>query len=95
MGGDVIAPAKLTAYITWNPTTKMTTTLRMTHQSKRERFSPYQDGNGNGAFRHTEFPVDNTTLLNFSIDYELRSNLSLSLGINNLLNEYYLSARSQ
>nr|MBD3620607.1 TonB-dependent receptor [Sunxiuqinia sp.] len=95
LGGDVIAPAKLTAYITWNPTTKMTTTLRMTHQSKRERFNPYQDGNGNWAFRHTEFPVDNATLLNFSMDYELRSNLSLSLGINNLLNEYYLSARSQ
>ena len=95
LGGDVIAPAKLTAYITWKPTTKMSTTLRMTHQNKRERFNPYQDAKGNWAFRHTEFPVDNYTVLNFTMDYELRSNLSLSLGINNLLNEYYLPARSQ
>lgn len=95
LGGDVIAPAKLTAYITWKPTAKMSTTLRMTHQNKRERFNPYQDAKGNWAFRHTEFPVDNFTVLNFTTDYELRSNLSLTLGINNLLNEYYLPARSQ
>lgn len=95
LGGDVIAPAKTTAYITWKPTTKLSTTLRMTHQSKRERFKPVQDANGNWAYRHTEFPVGSFTLLNFAMDYELRPNLSLSLGINNLLNEYYLSARSQ
>ncbi len=95
LGGDVIAPAKTTAYITWNPGSKITTTLRMTHQSKRERFNPYQDTNGNWAFRHTEFPVSSFTILNFALDYKVRSNLSLSLGINNLLNEYYLSARSQ
>ncbi len=95
LGGDVIAPAKLTAYITWKPVTKMSTTLRVVHQNKRERFNPYQDANGNWAFRHTEFPVDSYTVLNFAMDYEVRSNLSLSLGINNLLNKYYLSARSQ
>ncbi|KJF43673.1 TonB-dependent receptor [Draconibacterium sediminis] len=95
LGGDVIAPAKLTAYITWKPISKMSTTLRMIHQSKRERFNPYQDINSNWTFRHTEFPVSNFTILNFAMDYEVRPNLSLSLGINNLLNEYYLSARSE
>lgn len=95
LGGDVIAPAKLTAYITWKPVAKMSTTLRMTHQNKRERFNPYLDTSDNWAYRHTEFPVSSFTVLNFAMDYEVRPNLFLSLAINNLLNEYYLSARSQ
>ena len=32
---------------------------------------------------------------NLSADYEIQSNLSLSLAVNNLFNEYYLPARSQ
>ena len=95
LGGDVIAPAKLTAYITWKPTKKLSTTIRMTHEGKRERFKPFQDASGKWAYRHTEFPVKDHLLLDFSGQYQLRSNLSLSLGINNLTNEYYLSARSQ
>lgn len=95
LGGDVIAPAKLTAYVTWTPTTKLSTTLRMTHQSKRDRFKPSQAANGTWAYKHTEFPVSDFMLLDFSTQYQLISNLSLSLGINNLLNEYYLPARSQ
>lgn len=95
LGGDVIAPAKLTAYATWTPTSRFSTTLRMTHQSKRDRFKPSQDANGNWSYRHTEFPVSDLTLLDFSSQYKVRSNLSLSLGINNLLNEYYLPARSE
>lgn len=95
LGGDVIAPPKTTAYVTWNPFKKLSTTMRMTSQGARARFNPYKDASGNWAYRHTEFPVEGYTLLNLSMDYQLQSNLSLSLGINNLLNKYYLPARSQ
>lgn len=95
LGGDVIAPAKLTAYATWTPVPKFSTTLRMIHQGKRERFKPSQDANGNWSYRHTEFPVKNLLLVDASAQYTLLSNLSLSLAVNNLMNEYYLSARSQ
>jgi iron complex outermembrane receptor protein len=95
LGGDVIAAPKWTTYVTWKPTEKINTSLRMTNLGDRKRFDPYLDANNNYTFRHTQFPVKGYTLLNFSIAYRLQSNMSVSLGINNLLNEYYLTARSQ
>ena len=95
LGGDVIAAPKWTAYITWNPITKASTSLRMTNLGDRNRFDPYLDANDNYTFRHTQFPVDGYTLLNWSATYHVRTNISVSLAINNLLNEYYLPARSQ
>ncbi|MEO2053361.1 TonB-dependent receptor [Flagellimonas marinaquae] len=95
LGGDVIAAPKWTAYITWNPITKLSTSLRMTHLGDRKRFDPYLDSNDNYTYRHTQFPVEGYTLLNWSATYQLQSNMSVSLAINNLLNEYYLPARSQ
>lgn len=95
LGGDVIAAPKWTAYVNWAPTDKLGTSLRMTHLGDRDRFDPYLDANDNYTFRHTQFPVEGYTLLNWSATYRLQSNISVSLAINNLLNEYYLPARSQ
>ncbi|MEZ4970897.1 MAG: TonB-dependent receptor [Flavobacteriaceae bacterium] len=95
LGGDVIAAPKWTTYINWYPTEKLNTSLRMTNLGDRNRFDPFIDANDTWAYRHTQFPVSGYTLLNLSMAYQLKSNLSLSLGINNLLNEHYLPARSQ
>ncbi|TVZ27844.1 iron complex outermembrane receptor protein [Gillisia sp. Hel_I_86] len=95
VGGDVISAPKLTAYITWKPTEKISTTLNVINLGDRKRFDPFQDTEGNYAFRHTEFPVNGYTLVNLSATYQIKSNIDVSLGINNLLNEYYLPARSQ
>lgn len=95
LGGDVIAAPKWTAYITWKPTEKINTSLRMTNLGDRKRFDPYLNANDDYTFRHTQFPVTGYTLLNFSIAYQLQSNMSVALGVNNLLNAYYLPARSQ
>ncbi|SFB50172.1 TonB-dependent receptor [Algoriphagus aquimarinus] len=95
VGGDVISAPKLTAYATWSPTEKISTTLNVINLSDRKRFDPFQDAKGNYAFRHTEFPVNGYTLVNLSATYKIKSNIDVSLGINNLLNEYYLPARSQ
>ncbi len=95
LGGDVIAAPKWTTYINWQPTQKLNTSLRMTHLGDRNRFDPYLDSNDTWAYRHTQFPVNGYTLLNLSLAYQLKSDLSLTMGINNMLNEYYLPARSQ
>jgi len=95
LGGDVIAAPKWTAYVNWTPFYKLNTSLRMTHLGDRKRFDPYLDANEDYTFRHTQFPVKGYTLLNWSATYQWQSNISLSLAINNLLNEYYLPARSQ
>ena len=95
VGGDVISAPKLTAHITWKPTEELSTSLRVLNLGDRKRFDPFQDAEGNFAYRHTEFPVNGYTLVNLSATYDIKPNISLSLGINNLLNEYYLPARSQ
>tara|TARA_R110002049_G_scaffold53521_3_gene149662 strand:- start:3883 stop:6267 length:2385 start_codon:yes stop_codon:yes gene_type:complete len=95
LGGDVISAPKWTVYVTWKPIDKINTSLRMTNLGNRNRFDPYLDANDNYTFRHTQFPVSGYTLLNWSLTYQLQSNMFVSLGINNLLNEYYLPARSQ
>ena len=95
VGGDVISSPKLTAYVTWKPTEQFNTSLNVMSLGDRNRFSPFQDGEGNYAFRHTEFPVNGYTLVNLTATYQIKSNIDVFLGINNLLNEYYLPARSQ
>jgi len=95
LGGDVIAAPKWTTYINWQPTEKFNTSLRMTNLGDRNRFDPYLDSNDNWAYRHTQFPVSGYTLVNLSLGYQLKSDLSLTMAINNILNESYLPARSQ
>jgi len=95
LGGDVIAAPKLTAYVTWYPADKWSTTLRIIHMSDRDRFKPFLNDNDEWAYRHTEFPVEGYTLLNFLASFDVRADMRLSLSVNNLLNEYYLPARSQ
>ncbi|MCG2462512.1 TonB-dependent receptor [Flavobacteriaceae bacterium F89] len=95
VGGDVISAPKLTAIVTWRPTEKISTTLNLLNLGDRRRFDPFQDSEGNYAFRHTEFPVNGYTLIDLSATYRIKDNIEVSLGINNLLNEYYLPARSQ
>lgn len=95
LGGDVISAPKFTAYAKLRPLQNLSTTIRLIHLGDRERFDPFQNADGTFAFRHTEFPVKGYTVVNLSADYEIQSNLSLSLAVNNLFNEYYLPARSQ
>ncbi|SHJ15632.1 iron complex outermembrane recepter protein [Arenibacter nanhaiticus] len=95
LGGDVISAPKLTAYVNWNATEKLSTSVRMTHLGDRKRFDPFLDNNQNWAYRHTEFPVNGYTLVNLSASYKVQSNMTASLAVNNLFNEYYLPARAQ
>ncbi|TDN83485.1 iron complex outermembrane receptor protein [Salegentibacter sp. 24] len=95
VGSDVISAPKLTAHVTWKPTEKISTSLKVLNLGDRKRFNTFQDAEGNFAYRHTEFPVNGYTLVNLSATYKIEPNLGISLGINNLMNEYYLPARSQ
>ncbi len=96
LGGDVISAPKLTAYVNWKPTPKLGTSIRLINLGDRERFDPFLNTDTDEyQFRHTQFPVNGYTLVNLSMTYQLQSNVSVSLAVNNLFNEYYLPARSQ
>ena len=94
IGGDVISPPKTTAYISVNPFDKLSTSLRMVSIGDRERFNT-REKNGNYSYAYRQTPVNGYTLINFSNTYKATEKLSISLGINNLLNKFYLPARSQ
>lgn len=96
IGGDVISAPKWTTYVTWKPITKLSTSVRMTNLGNRERFDPFlNETTTNYEYSHTQFPVSGYTLVNLSMAYQLQPNISVSLAVNNLLNEYYLPARAQ
>lgn len=95
IGGDVIAPPKLTAYVTVKPFEKFSASVRMVRVNDRNRFKPVSDGNGGWKYNYREAPVEGYTLINFTSSYDIKKNLTLSLAVNNLLNEKYLPARAQ
>ena len=95
IGGDVISPPKLTAYVTINPTKKLSTSVRMIHVGDRNRFKPLSDGTGGWKYNYREAPVRGYTVFNFTSSYNIKENLTLSLAVNNLLNKKYLPARAQ
>ena len=95
LGGDVISAPKWTAYATWEPTEKISTTIRMVNLGDRDRFDPFLNSKNAWEYNHTEVPVKGYTTVNLSISYQINSKITTSLGINNLFNEYYLPARSQ
>lgn len=85
----IISAPKFTAFVNWQPLDEANIAINYMHVGKRKRFEPI-DGNYIG----TQGPVNSYNLINLSASYQL-NNWQLSLGIENLLNEDYFSARSQ
>ncbi|MDD7887569.1 TonB-dependent receptor [Flavivirga sp. 57AJ16] len=94
IGGDVIAPPKVTAYVNIVPFDKLSTALRVIHVGDRKRFNPTEN-NGTFSYAYKQVPVTGYTLVNISSTYKATDKLSISLGINNLFNKFYLPPRSQ
>lgn len=94
IGGDVISPPKTTAYINVRPFSKLSTSLRMVRIGDRKRFNP-REKEGVFSYKYRETPVTGYTIINFSTTYEAAERISISLGINNLFNTFFLPARSQ
>ena len=94
IGGDVISPPKATAYVNVAITDKFNTSLRLVHVGNRERFN-VKEKEGNYSYNYREVPVKNYSLLSFSANYAVQSNLTVSFAVNNMLNEFYLPARAQ
>ncbi len=94
LGGDVVAPPKFTAYVSYDFTPKFNININLLKVSDRTRFNPIKKNN-TWVYNYREVPVKGYTTLNLSASYEINMHLGVSLGVNNLLNAYYLPARSQ
>lgn len=95
VGGDVIAAPKLTGYLSYQVNRKFTSNINVIYVGNRERFNPILIGENKWKYNNGEAPVRGYALVNVSLSYSLLPNLKTSFAINNLLNHYYLPARSQ
>lgn len=95
VGGDVISPPKLTGYISYLITSKLSSNVNVVYVGNRKRFSPYLNKNNEWTYNSAQAPVKHYTVVNMSLSYHLMHAMKVSLAINNLFNNYYMPARSQ
>ncbi|WP_434927398.1 TonB-dependent receptor [Shewanella sp. HL-SH2] len=89
LDGGIIAAPKFTAYLNWQPFQQASIGLNYMYVGDRKRFEQV-----NGAYVGAQGPIEHYNVVNLSSSYQIDS-WQLSLGIENLLNEDYFSARSQ
>lgn len=90
--GQRIAPPKLAGHIDYALLPgKLNVLLQYTGILNRERFAR----NGSGSYDPYKAPVKTYNIVNTSIGYNLNQNTSVNLGVENMLNENYFTARSQ
>lgn len=92
LGGERISPPKLTAYVNYQLfNNKISLNLNYTSIHNRERF----DRNESGSYNGYQGPVKSYDLVNFLVGFNFNSQTTLSLGVENMLNEDYFPARAQ
>ena len=90
--GQRIAPPKLAGHIDYAVLPgKLNVLLQYTGIMKRNRF----DQNSTGSYDPYKAPVKAYNLFSTSVGYNISESTSLNLGVENLLNEDYFTARSQ
>lgn len=90
--GQRIAPPKLTGYVDYAVLPgKLSVLLQYTGIRDRDRFAR----NSSGSYDPYKAPVKGYNIINTSVGYHINESTSLNLGIENLLNEDYFTARSQ
>jgi iron complex outermembrane recepter protein len=90
--GQRIAPPKLTGHVDYAVLPgKLNLLLQYTGIMKRDRFAR----NSSGSYDPYKAPVKAYNLFNGSVGYQVNESTSLNLGVENMLNEDYFTARSQ
>lgn len=90
--GQRISPPKITGHIDYAVIPgKLNVLLQYTGIMKRDRFAR----NSSGSYDPYKAPVKSYNLFNSSFAYTINKNTSLNLGIENMFNEDYFTARSQ
>lgn len=90
--GQRIAPPKLAGYVDYGVVPgKLNVLLQYTGILKRDRFAK----NSSGSYDPYKAPVSPYHIFNTSVGYNFTESTSLNLGIENMFNEDYFTARSQ
>lgn len=91
IGGDRISPAKVTAYVKYNPITPWSLRVQMLQALHRERFKP----GANGKYAYAQGPVNSFAIFSLASTYQFDTHSTISLGVDNLFNKDYYTVTSQ
>jgi iron complex outermembrane receptor protein len=91
LNGLKISPAKASAYIKYAPINPLSLYVQWLHFGNRDKFSP----RANGSYANGEGPVKAAGIVNFSGAYKISEKIQFSLGVENLLNNFYYSPIAQ
>lgn len=90
--GQRVAPPKLAGHIDYSVVPgKLNVLLQYTGILNRDRFTR----NSSGSYDPYKAPVKTYNIVNTSIGYNLSQRISINVGMENMLNENYFTARSQ
>ena len=89
LDGSTISAPKLTSYVNWQANDAFNVGIHYIYVGDRNRFEKIND-----QYVGAQGPIEHYNVVNVSSSYQLNQ-WQLSLGIENLLNEDYFSARSQ
>jgi iron complex outermembrane receptor protein len=89
LDGSTISAPKFTAYVNWQPVEDANVGINYMYVGDRKRFEQV-----NGQYVGSQGPIEHYNVVNLASSYQI-NNWQLSLGVENLLNEDYFSARSQ
>lgn len=89
LGGKQISAPKLTGYLSWQPTGQSKLSVTYLHVGDRSRFEPVD-----GKYVGDQGPIESYDVVNLSGHYQW-DNTTFFVGVENLFNEDYYSARSQ
>lgn len=85
--GARITPPKATAFIKYQPTSKLNLNLFWVYSGNRKRFEKA----ANGKYGNGEGPVDAYDLFNLNASYEFSKHIRAAVGIENLFNKTYFN----
>ncbi|WP_440053769.1 TonB-dependent receptor [Pseudoalteromonas sp. T1lg65] len=91
LGSRQISPAKFTANLNWQPSDALSMSLSYLYVGNRKRF----DIGENGRYSVDQGPITNYNIFNFSGKYQFAPNWQGFVGIENLFNADYFTARAQ
>ncbi|MFF5381593.1 TonB-dependent receptor [Pedobacter suwonensis] len=91
LNGRRISAPKVTASVTYSPLKVLDLTLNYTGINSRNRF----EKNSNGVYNGNEGAVKAYHLFSFAGIYQVKKNIRLTLGIDNIFNQDYFPARAQ
>jgi iron complex outermembrane receptor protein len=95
LNGTRVQPPKATAYVRYSPIEALSLNLNWIYSGRRDRFDPLATPTATSTYRLGEGRIEAFDLFNLSAAYRVKPQVTVNLGVENLLNTAYYSPYAQ